>query len=115
MARITHGYLTRENFQLNLSRLLEADEAPPDESKAELYLGFYGFRRMQDEILVDDYPNRDLFYHPGIGGTYTFASLPRSRVRVLGESVVTRWQQIWAHRPRLSVLRSLGRPNNRPR
>ena len=33
-----------------------ADGDPPDQARAEMYLRFYGFRRVQDQVLQDDYP-----------------------------------------------------------
>ena len=58
-----------------------------------MYLRFYGFRRAQDQVLQDDYPDRDLYFLPRVVAGYTFASLPRSRVRELGASVLTWWQE----------------------
>ena len=103
LAQITHGYLTIDNFHRNMPAVLNDGDDRPDQAKAEMYLRFYGFRRVQDQELQDDYPDNDLFYLPRLGSIYTFDSIPRSRARELGASVLTWWQN-----KRTSWLRFFG-------
>jgi hypothetical protein len=90
LAELTHGYLSLQTFQRHLGRVVPPGEDPGIYMVlAVRFLGFYGFRRVRDDVVLRSIPNiddtnPDLFYNARVGNRYTFSSLPRRGLRWRG-------------------------------